>query len=160
MKNVALFLSILFVPFLVQAGEIRERGTNRAITYAVDAQKQVANFTLRTDEGSEDLKSLDLKRLSPESAQIENMPRTRKISEGYSDVTDFLIQNLDMGIIFLFPLSGAVYAGYSLSYLYTLPADLLSVEHRAHRKFVKLIDGKNVTASHKVFERLLTQLKR
>ncbi|MFY7992913.1 MAG: hypothetical protein ACOVP4_06455 [Bacteriovoracaceae bacterium] len=141
-------------------GLIQERGSNRKIVLCQEGEKA----QLKLLEGNKEIKTLDLEVGVASVSDIDSNlkynrnKRSKSITEGYGDVTYFLARTLNMGMIFLFPITGAVYAGYSLSYLYTLPVDMFSKENIGHKKMEKLVEGRKVKASKKVFAYLAENL--
>jgi hypothetical protein len=160
-------LLILIHAIAVTAAEasvsaVRERGGDRKIT--LEIENGTATFGLVEGMSYRELRRVEIKgpdddALRPRRQGVEGFPRTEKVTEGYVDLTFWLVENLDMGIIFLPFISVPAYAGYSMSYLYAVPADLLSREGVAHRKYLRLVHGKTVSTSKKTFALLLRDLQ-
>ncbi|GEM_PF-3634063 len=141
-------------------GSIQERGSNRKLVLCQEGEKA----QLKLLEGNKAIKVLDLEVGVASVSDIDSElkynrnKRSKGITEGYEELTYYLARTLDMGMIFFFPVTGAVYAGYSLSYLYTLPVDMFSKENIGYKKMGKLLKGKDVKASKKVFNYLSENL--
>ena len=155
------FLSTLIGSAFADPGRIQERGTDRVLEFEI--QNKIATFTLVDGEKREVLLSREAAaandpKLDPQVLSIDRFKKSQAITEGYVDVTFWLVETLDSGIFFLPFITVPVYAGYTLSYLYTIPADLVSSQNAARRKYVKLVQGKHVRASKKVFRKLVDQL--
>lgn len=163
-NSACLFALLLFATLssaFADTGSIQERESERRIEFTIE--NRVATFTLLAGNTRHELRRLEVSevsdpKLNPEKIGLTRFDRTRAITDGYGDVTDWLIENLDMGIIFMPFISGPIYVGYSLSYLYTIPADALGAENSARRKYIKLVRGKNIKASKKVFGKILRAL--
>lgn len=158
--TLALILTLGSVSSFACQGSIQERGSNRKIILCQEGEKA----QLKLLEANKEIKVINLEVGVATVSDIDSNlkysrnKRSKGITEGYEDVTYFLARTLDMGMIFLFPITGAVYAGYSLSYLYTLPVDMFSKENIGYKKMGKLIKGKDVKASKKVFNYLAENL--
>jgi hypothetical protein len=163
MKLLAALMALIFsISSFAYTGSLKERGKNgREIQFTYDEKAHAAEFVL-VENGKKSIVQSFVDVENPmdilNDLSIEKNSRSKRITEGYEDVTIGLARTLDMGMIFLFPITLATYGVYSLSYLYTYPADLLSKENKAIRKYTKLIEGKKTKAKTKVFDLVLDQI--
>ncbi len=91
--------------------------------------------------------------------QFKRFQWTGTLWEHQGYLNESLLEFLDMGYIFLFPIPLAINIGYSLAYPPAIIRDIFSAESVAYRKFKRLIRGNNVRVSDQVFDAVQRTLR-